>query len=52
MKISGFKMTFSWGMVLVGNLTALDERVELPRETGSDEPVQLHDSIDRLLTGR
>lgn len=51
-KISGFKMTFKSGMVLVGDMQALDNRVELPDEASSDEPVQLHDTVERLLTGR
>jgi 37-kD nucleoid-associated bacterial protein len=51
-KVSGFKMTFESGMVLVGDMGALDKRVELPEERQSDQPVQLHDTVERLLTGR
>jgi hypothetical protein len=52
-KVSGFKMTFKKsGMVLVGNMDALNNRVELPDDEASDKPVQLHDTVERLLTGR
>jgi hypothetical protein len=51
-KLSGFRMTFKSGMVLVGDVDALEKRVELPSEENSNRPVQLHDSVERLLTGR
>jgi hypothetical protein len=51
-KVSRFRMTFESGMVLVGTREDLDERVEIPDESDSDEPVRLHDNVRRLLTGR
>ena len=51
-KVSGFKMTFRSGMVLVGDTDALHTRVRLPEDKATEEPVQLHDSVERLLTGR
>jgi hypothetical protein len=48
-RVSGFKMTFDSGMVLVGSKDALENNVEMPKET--DDPVALHDSIARLLSG-
>lgn len=51
-KVSGFRMTFESGMVLVGDVESLDQRVKLPEEKDSDEPVELNDTVERLLTGR
>jgi hypothetical protein len=51
-KTSNFRMTFKSGMVLVGDMDALDHKVELPVEKESGDPVQLHDTVERVLTGR
>ncbi len=55
-RVSGFKMTFESGMVLVGSREALEERVKIPKADGSasaePEPVQLHDTVKSVLTGR
>ena len=39
-------------MVLVGDMQPLDTKVSLPQDKDSGEPVQLNDSVSRLLTGR
>jgi hypothetical protein len=51
-KVSRFRMTFESGMVLVGDREALDERVELPKEQNSGEPVIVKDAVANLLSGR
>jgi hypothetical protein len=50
-KVSRFRMTFDSGMVLVGSQEDLEDRVEIPDHPGPDDPVQLGDSIDGILTG-
>lgn len=51
-KVSGFKMTFESGMVLVGSKEALEQKVTIPNEPGPDEPIELADSVDAILTAR
>jgi hypothetical protein len=51
-RVDRFKLTFDSGMVLVGDVTALREKVELPSGTDTAQPVQVHDHVNRLLTGR
>jgi hypothetical protein len=51
-KVSGFKMTFDSGMVLVGNMAALEEKVVLPDAKNPNKPVELHDSVKRIISGR
>jgi hypothetical protein len=51
-KVSRFRMTFKSGMVLVGKDEDLDERVDLPDDAASGEPVKLNDTVQNLLSGR
>jgi 37-kD nucleoid-associated bacterial protein len=51
-KVSGFRMIFDSGMVLVGDMESLDQRVKLPEKQDGQEPVELNDTVQRLLTGR
>jgi hypothetical protein len=51
-KVERFKLTFDSGMVLVGDVADLKEKVELPEGVTSGQPVQVHDHVSRLLTGR
>lgn len=51
-KVSRFRMTFESGMVLVGDQSALDNHVALPKEQDSGEPVMLNDRVEDLLAGR
>jgi 37-kD nucleoid-associated bacterial protein len=51
-KVERFRLTFRSGMVLVGNVDDLEQKVELPEGGDSDQAVQVHDHVDRLLTGR
>jgi len=51
-KVERFKLTFNSGMVLVGDVADLEQKVELPEGHASDQPVQVHDQVNRLLTGR
>ena len=46
-KIAGFRLTFNHGMLLVGNRTDLEERVDLPSAGGSPNTV-IRDPIDAL----
>jgi hypothetical protein len=50
--VERFKLTFNSGMVLVGDVADLEQKVELPEGHASDQPVQVHDQVNRLLTGR
>ena len=51
-KVSRFRMTFKSGMVLVGKDEDLEERVDLPDDADSGEPVKLNDTVQNLLSGR
>jgi hypothetical protein len=51
-KVERFKLTFESGMVLVGDVADFREKVELPTATAGDQPIQVHDHVSRLLTGR
>jgi hypothetical protein len=51
-KVERFKLTFDSGMVLVGDVADLEQKVELPKGGAADQPVQVHDQVSRLLTGR
>jgi hypothetical protein len=51
-KVERFRLTFDSGMVLVGDVADLEQKVELPEGRASDQPVQVHDQVNRLLTGR
>jgi hypothetical protein len=51
-KVEKFKLTFESGMILVGDVEDLREKVELPHDAASDQPVQVHDSVSQLLTGK
>lgn len=51
-KVERFRLTFRSGMVLVGAVDDLDHKVDLPEGSTSDQPVQIHDHVEKLLTGR
>lgn len=51
-KVGGFRIIFQSGMVLVGDMDALDQRVKLPQDQDSDDPVELNDTVEKLPTGR
>ncbi|HEX4438339.1 MAG TPA: nucleoid-associated protein [Solirubrobacteraceae bacterium] len=51
-KVERFRLTFRSGMVLVGAIADLDDKVDLPTGDGPDQPVLVHDQVNRLLTGR
>lgn len=48
-KVSGFKMTFQSGMVLVGSRTDLEDRVDLPEQ--NSDGVRVKDTV-KVLSGR
>lgn len=47
-KVSGFRMTFDSGMVLVGRSEDLDQRVDIRPETTDRPGVEVNDAIQRL----
>jgi hypothetical protein len=51
-KVERFKLTFDSGMVLVGDMTDFRDKVRIPSADEVDQPVQVHDHVSRLLTGR
>jgi hypothetical protein len=50
-KVSGFKMTFDSGMVLVGKRQDLQERVDIQPDTSAAPRVVVRDTI-KTLSGR
>lgn len=51
-RVSQFSMTFQEGMVLVGSPEDLAQRVHIPEDQGPDRPVELHDTVKNVLTGK
>jgi hypothetical protein len=51
-KVAKFRMTFDSGMVLVGTREDLEEKVDIPKDPGPENPVELKDGIDNVLTAR
>ncbi|HVA20108.1 MAG TPA: nucleoid-associated protein [Solirubrobacteraceae bacterium] len=49
-KVERFKLTFNSGMVLVGDVADLQEKVDLPEGAPSGQPVQVRDQVNQLLT--
>lgn len=51
-RVDRFRMSFESGMVLVGDMNSLKERVQLPERNDAEQPVEVRDRVRNMLTGR